>query len=63
MSGLIWLSLAFCGLAYEMIALASRTDAHQPLTYYVRRIIRRPVAWVAALAFWGWVAWHFFVST
>ena len=45
---------------YEMLALARTTDRWQPYTYYVRRLIRRPLWWVALFGFWLWLGWHFF---
>ena len=53
-------AIAFVAFTYEMLALARSTDRYQPYTYYVRRAIRRPVAWASLFAFWAWLGYHFF---
>ena len=54
--------LAFLVLLAEGIALARSTDRLQPLTYYVRRLMERPMFYVALFLFWVWLGYHFFIE-
>lgn len=62
MSGWIWLGLAIVVFLNEMYALASNTDKYMPLTYYVRKLIKRPMWWVGVFMFWSWLGVHFFMQ-
>lgn len=54
LSTFVWLALAVAGLAYEFYALKDSDDLHQPLTFHLRRLVRRP--WFAVL-FVGFLIW------
>ena len=62
MSAWIWGLLAFLVFGSEMFALARSTDAYQPLTYYVRKLMKRPAIWAGVFGFWLWLGYHFFVQ-
>lgn len=60
--GLVFGTLTFLVLVAEAIGLARSTDQLQPLTYYVRRLLERPLVYFALLFFWLWVGYHFFIE-
>lgn len=45
----------------EAIALAKKTDAEQPITYYVREFFKKPgpIGLFIALGIWLWLGCHF----
>lgn len=45
----------------EFIALARSTDAEQPYTFYIRKLIKRPgsIGWFLFFGAWLWGGCHF----
>jgi hypothetical protein len=57
-SALIWLALFAAVGLYELHTLRSRDDLHHPLTWHLRRLLRRPWFVILAIGFWVWLPLH-----
>ena len=55
-----WLVLFAAGFGYEVFTLSRRGDRHEPLTYHLRRLLRRPWFLVLGACFWVWLPGHLF---
>lgn len=63
MNNLSWLVLFICFLGLEVAALLYRRDKLEPATYWIRKVLHvSPFVWLALLAFWLWLGYHFFVE-
>jgi hypothetical protein len=54
----IWVVLFLSGLGYEAFSLVRSEDRHLPLTYHLRRLLRRSWVRVLAIGFWIWLPLH-----
>jgi hypothetical protein len=56
-----WVIIVLLFILWEVIGLANRADAHQPFTFFVRKIVGTWTSplWFLALGFLLWLIVHF----